>query len=119
MPTVRRGASTRLLRPDVFIQRIVSGEQIFNEQFFTGLDRPERVVAKKTLAAKKTGAPRKTVVTKSSAATTKVAVKKTAASPAKRPTPKKVSAGKPAAVNAAPAYPDATAVSEASVLLSA
>jgi hypothetical protein len=41
--TVRCGAPTRVLRPDVFIQRIVSGEQILNEQFFTGPDRPERV----------------------------------------------------------------------------
>ncbi|MGF6902353.1 hypothetical protein P3T22_003630 [Paraburkholderia sp. GAS348] len=43
MTTVRRGAPACVLRPDVFIQRIVSGEQIFSEQFFTGSDRPERV----------------------------------------------------------------------------
>ena len=43
VPAVRRSAPTRVLRTNVFIQRIVSGEQICNEQFFTGLDRPERV----------------------------------------------------------------------------
>lgn len=43
MTAVRRSAPTRVLRPNVFIQRIVCGQQIFNKQLFTGLDRPERV----------------------------------------------------------------------------
>ncbi len=79
----------------------------------------KKVVIRTPLAAKKTGAPRKTVVTKSSAASTNVAAKKAAVSPATRPAPEKVSARKPAAVNTAPANPDATAVPEASILLSA
>ncbi|NMM04465.1 H-NS histone family protein [Paraburkholderia sp. RP-4-7] len=79
----------------------------------------KKVVTGKTQAAKNTGAPGKTVVTKSSAASTKAATKNTAVSPATRPAPEKVSARKPAAVNAAPAYPDATAAPEASILLSA
>ena len=79
----------------------------------------KKVVTRTPLAAKKTGAPRKTVVTKSSAASTKVAAKKAAVSPATRPAPEKMSARKPAAVNTAPANPDATAMPEAAILLSA
>ncbi|MGF6997138.1 hypothetical protein P3T25_005514 [Paraburkholderia sp. GAS32] len=41
MTTVSRGAPACVLRPDVFIQRIVSATQ--NEQFFTGPDGPKRM----------------------------------------------------------------------------
>jgi hypothetical protein len=43
LTAARRCTSASVLRPKVFIHRIVSGQQIFNRQFFASLDRPQRV----------------------------------------------------------------------------
>lgn len=43
LTTARRGAPAHILGSNLFIRRVVNGQQIFNEQFFSCVDRPECV----------------------------------------------------------------------------